>query len=67
MDHGPDTPTDSAAARLEAMYRADYARRVRVAAAVRGEPQAAVDVVQEAFTHALRSLERYSEQGSSGS
>lgn len=61
---GPSRSPDGPAVRLEAMYRAEFSRCVRVAAAVCGEPQAAVDVVQEAFAHALRSLDRYTEHGS---
>ncbi len=53
-----------ASERLEALYRREFSRFVRVASALCGDAQSAVDVVQDAFAHALRSAEEYTEQGS---
>lgn len=59
-----DSGADDIAMRIEAMYREEFSRCVRVARAVSGDHDGAVDVVQDAFAHALRSTDRYSERGS---
>ena len=47
---------------LEALYRARYRQFARVAAAIAG-PERAHDVVQEAFTRAIRSSDSYRGEG----
>lgn len=49
---------------LERLYRSDYVRFRNVLATVTGSPEAAHDVVQEAFARALSNKETYRGEGS---
>ena len=48
---------------LEALYRAEYARFVRVAAGITSSGELARDAVQEAFASAWRNLESFRNEG----
>src|SRR5262249_54841591 len=48
---------------IEALYRADFARFARVARAIVGERDSAVDAVQEGFADALRNAGQWRGQG----
>src|SRR5690242_14309900 len=48
---------------IEALYRARYRRFVRVATAILGDDERAVDAVQEGFAAALRERSRFRGEG----
>lgn len=49
--------------RIEAIYRADFVRFARVARAVTGDRETALEAVQEGFTDALRNAGQWSGSG----
>ncbi len=56
--------TDATIARIEDVYRRQYARFVRVAYAMLGDRERALDAVQEAFARAIRSRFDFRGEGS---
>jgi RNA polymerase sigma factor (sigma-70 family) len=56
--------TEARLADLEALYRRDFARFVRVATALLRDEERAVDAVQEAFATAIRERRRFRGDGS---
>jgi RNA polymerase sigma factor (sigma-70 family) len=51
-------------AAIEAAYRVEYRRLLRVAIAIAGDEEAARDAVQEAFARAIRARRRFRGEGS---
>ena len=49
---------------IEAAYRRDFERFLRLAASIVGDEEAAYDAVQEAFARALRHRRRFAHRGS---
>ena len=49
---------------IEALYRADFARFVRVARAIAGDQEVALEAVQEGFADALRNAGQWNGHGS---
>lgn len=49
---------------IEALYRADFARFVRVARAIAGDQEIALEAVQEGFADALRNAGQWNGRGS---